>query len=148
MHTACFNTKIGYLTLTEEDGVLIRLSFGECGKHEETEFLRGCILQVEEYLEGHRREFDIPVELRGTPFCKEVWEQLRKIPYGRTASYAEVAGAVGREKAFRAVGMACGKNPVAIIIPCHRVVGKNGSLTGFAGGLKIKERLLETERKS
>ncbi len=101
--------------------------------------------QLKEYFCASRRTFGIPLSLRGSPFRLTVWRRLIEIPYGETASYSEVARAVGNPAAARAVGMACNANPVMIIIPCHRVVGKNGSLTGYAGGIKLKEFLLKLE---
>ena len=102
--------------------------------------------QLSEYFAGMRTEFELPVVLSGTTFQKTVWEALRRIPFGETKSYVEIASAIGSPRACRAVGAANGKNPIPIIIPCHRVVGKSGSLVGFAGGLEIKARLLTLER--
>lgn len=104
--------------------------------------------QLHEYLEGQRRTFDVPLDLRGTPFQEAVWNQLLKIPYGVTRSYAEVAASIGRPTALRAVGGAVAANPISIIIPCHRVIGKDGSLVGYGGGLPLKERLLALEQGS
>lgn len=101
--------------------------------------------QLHAYFRGELREFRCALDLRGTPFQKECWEALRRIPYGTTCSYAELARAVGRPRAFRAVGQANHQNPVAIIIPCHRVIGADGSLTGYGGGLKMKQELLRLE---
>ena len=101
--------------------------------------------QLEEYFGGKRRSFEIPVEPVGTPFQKLAWRALQEIPYGETRSYAEQALAMGRPKALRAVGAANGRNPIPIVIPCHRVVGSNGHLTGYAGGLHIKKYLLGIE---
>jgi len=101
--------------------------------------------QLQEYFAGKRKVFDLELAPSGTDFQKKVWQALLKIPYGKTATYKEIAAAIGHPKAARAVGMACNKNPIAIIIPCHRVVGSNGSLTGYAGGLEMKKRLLELE---
>ena len=102
--------------------------------------------EVEEYLNGGRKSFSSPLDMRGTPFQIEVWNELLNIPYGETRSYGEIAAAVGRPRAARAVGAAVGANPLPIIVPCHRVIGKNGSLVGFGGGLRLKERLLLLER--
>lgn len=101
--------------------------------------------QLTAYLEGSLREFSIPLDMRGTPFQRAVWEALLTIPYGETRSYAQIAQQIGRPKAVRAVGAANGANPVSIIVPCHRVVGSNGTLTGYGGGLDMKERLLQLE---
>jgi len=102
--------------------------------------------QLQEYLDGKRTEFDLPLSPRGTAFQQKIWRILRTIPYGETMYYSQVAALAGSPKASRAVGMANHNNPIAIFIPCHRVIGKNGSLTGFAGGLDIKKMLLELER--
>jgi O-6-methylguanine DNA methyltransferase len=101
--------------------------------------------QLQAYFRGELREFHCELDVRGTPFQKQCWEALRRIPYGTTCSYAELARAVGRPRAFRAVGQANHQNPVAIVIPCHRVIGANGSLTGYGGGLKMKQELLRLE---
>jgi methylated-DNA-[protein]-cysteine S-methyltransferase len=102
--------------------------------------------QLEEYFKGERTRFDLELNLQGTVFQKKVWQELVKIPYGETISYGQLANRIGNPKASRAVGMANGKNPIAIIVPCHRVIGKNGSLTGFGGGLEVKKTLLELEQ--
>lgn len=101
--------------------------------------------QLKEYFKGERSKFDLPLAPQGTEFQKQVWQQLRKISYGKTITYGEQARFIGRPKASRAVGAANGKNPIGIIIPCHRVIGSTGHLTGFAGGLDKKTRLLEIE---
>ena len=102
--------------------------------------------QLDEYFAGTRRRFDFPYRLHGTPFQEKVWAALRDIPYGETRSYKDIAEAIGHPKAFRAVGMANHVNPLPVFVPCHRVVGANGGLTGYAGGLDIKRLLLELER--
>jgi O-6-methylguanine DNA methyltransferase len=104
--------------------------------------------QLEEYFSGRRRRFEMPLDLCGTPFQKRVWAELQRIPYGETWSYARLAGQVGTPKGFRAVGHANGSNPVAIIVPCHRVIGSDGSLGGYTGGLDLKARLLEMENRN
>lgn len=101
--------------------------------------------ELAQYLAGRRRVFDLPLRLLGTGFEKDVWRAVESIPYGRTATYREIAQLVGRPRATRAVGAANGKNPLPIVIPCHRVVGSNGSLTGYGGGLAVKRRLLALE---
>ncbi len=108
-------------------------------------YLFGIFNQLKEYFAGTRKEFDVPLDLEGTDFQKRVWEELRKIPYGKTISYKSLSEKLGDVKAIRAVGKANGQNPIAIIIPCHRVIGANGSLVGYAGGLAIKEKLLHLE---
>lgn len=101
--------------------------------------------QLQEYFAGRLREFKLPLDMRGTSFQKQVWSELEKIPYGQTRSYLQVAVAVGAPKAVRAVGAANGANPIPIIVPCHRVIGTGGKLTGYGGGLPLKQRLLELE---
>ena len=101
--------------------------------------------ELRAYFAGRIRVFSVPLDMEGTDFQLNVWDRLTKIPYGATRSYAQVAEAVGRPKAVRAVGAANGSNPVAIIVPCHRVIGSNGKLTGYGGGLPLKKRLLELE---
>lgn len=102
--------------------------------------------QFTEYEKGVRKSFDLPLHIKGTEFQKKVWNALLEIPYGETRSYQDIAIRIGNPKAVRAVGGACNRNPIGIIIPCHRVVGKNGSLTGYAGGLDYKKMLLEHEK--
>ena len=106
------------------------------------------VSQLEEYFEGTRRDFDLPLAPQGTPFQQRVWRALLDIPYGETISYGELASRIGQRNASRAVGLANGSNPIPIVIPCHRVIGSNGKLTGYGGGLAIKERLLALERGS
>lgn len=104
-----------------------------------------AIQQLGEYFEGRRTTFTVPLDLQGTDFQKSVWKQLTKIPYGATVSYSQIAKQIKKPAAVRAVGAANGKNPLCVLIPCHRVIGSNGSLTGFSGGLEIKKKLLEFE---
>ncbi len=104
-----------------------------------------AVRQLAEYFAGSRQEFDLPVALRGTEFQREVWQGLRNISFGQTVSYGDLARAIGRPSAVRAVGAANGDNPISIIVPCHRVIGSDGSLTGYGGGLERKEWLLRHE---
>jgi methylated-DNA-[protein]-cysteine S-methyltransferase len=108
-------------------------------------YLFGIFNQLKEYFAGTRKEFDVPLDVEGTDFQKKVWNELRNIPYGKTISYKSLSEKLGNVKAIRAVGKANGQNPIAILIPCHRVIGANGSLVGYAGGLAIKEKLLHLE---
>jgi len=112
---------------------------------ESEETLRPYMEQLLAYFHGQRRDFNFELDLQGTPFQKKCWEALRRIPYGATCSYADLAREVGSPRAFRAVGQANHNNPVAIVVPCHRVVGADGSLTGYGGGMGIKEKLLRLE---
>ena len=104
------------------------------------------VSQLEDYFAGRRREFDLPLAPAGTPFQQRVWRALLDIPYGETISYGELASRIGNKAASRAVGLANGSNPISIVIPCHRVIGANGKLTGYGGGLPIKQQLLALER--
>ena len=105
-----------------------------------------AITQLDEYFNGSRRDFELPLDLQGTEFQVAAWNALAEIPYGRTASYGQQAASIGRPKAVRAIGGANGRNPVAIVLPCHRIVGADGSLTGFGGGIEVKKWLLDHEQ--
>ncbi len=146
-HSFAISTPIGIMTAVEEGGALTRLSFGGCpgAGGAPTPLIAQLEAQLAEYFAGQRREFTVPLAPRGTPWQRRVWEALLHIPYGKTRSYGEVARLAGNPKAARAVGLANNRNPIAILIPCHRVIGADGSLTGYAGGLPIKERLLALE---
>lgn len=140
---------VGELTLTQEGDCLTGLYFGRLpcqGREGPTPLLEEAAWQLSEYFAGKRRDFTLPLLLKGTPFQRRVWEALRAIPYGETCSYGELAKAIGSPKACRAVGGANHKNPISIIVPCHRVVGAGGSLTGYGGGLENKRFLLDLER--
>ncbi|UXR66064.1 methylated-DNA--[protein]-cysteine S-methyltransferase [Bdellovibrio bacteriovorus] len=112
----------------------------------EGKILRQTESQLQEYLQGQRRKFDLPLDLKGTEFQKKVWKELLKIPYGKTTSYKQLATVLGSPQASRAVGTANGKNPVCIVVPCHRVINTDGGLGGYSGGLKIKSQLLQLEQ--
>ena len=146
----CYDTEIGRIKISEKDEKIIRFVFSDYKKEDEiekeTDAIRKTYLQLKEYLSGKRKNFDIEIEMIGTEFQKKVWKELLNIPYGETRSYKDIAIAIGNEKACKAVGNANNKNPIAIIVPCHRVVGSNGSMTGYAGGLDIKEKLLKIEK--
>ncbi len=143
---------IGLIGIVESGGAIVRIHLGRGHKDEkrpyeevETPLLRRAAAQLAEYFDGGRRCFDLPLDPLGTPFQRTVWQALRTIPYGETQTYAQVAARIGQPRACRAVGMANHHNPVMIVVPCHRVVGSNGSLTGYASGLAVKARLLELE---
>ena len=108
--------------------------------------IQECVNQIDEYFKGNLKKFSLELQMQGTDFQKTVWRQLTKVAYGQTASYGEIAAAIGNPAASRAVGRANGKNPIAIIVPCHRIIGTDGSLTGYGGGLWRKEWLLRHER--
>jgi len=115
---------------------------------QETPLIKKAARQFSEYFDGKRKSFDLPLSLQGTDFQKKVWKALKNIPYGKTISYGEIAAKIGNPKACRAVGLANNRNPISIIIPCHRVIGHNGSLTGYGGGLELKQQLLDLEKNS
>ncbi|MCL2562091.1 MAG: methylated-DNA--[protein]-cysteine S-methyltransferase [Rikenellaceae bacterium] len=148
-HFLYYSSPIGRLVIAADgEGYITDLTFGRVphGAVEgETEALAVAERQLDEYFAGKRMEFELPLRPSGTSFQQNVWCELQRIPYGRTASYGQVAAAVGKPRAARAVGMANNRNPIAVIIPCHRVIGSNGALTGYAGGLEVKKRLLELE---
>lgn len=127
-------------------GVMFAHATGIVPSNDSSALLDLVFVQFTEFFAGSRRVFDFPIEPRGTAFQRAVWSELLAIPYGETRTYGQIAAAMGNPSACRAVGMACGRNPIAIIVPCHRVIGANGSLTGFAGGLSIKRSLLALER--
>lgn len=147
-----FSTPFGEMALGEEGGAIVRLYLPNTPMprlmpHETPLLLEGR-RQVLEFLAGERHSFDLPLAPQGTPFQKRVWAELLEIPYGQTRTYRDVALAVGCPKGFRAVGMACNRNPIPMIIPCHRVVGAGGALTGYAGGTELKQTLLDLEQKN
>lgn len=139
----------GRMTIIDSGGAVVRIGFGvldvEGSALSPTALTNEAATQLMEYFAGKRRTFSLPLAPNGTPFQKEVWQALSSIPYGQTRSYADIAAQVGRPKAFRAVGMANNRNPIPIVIPCHRVVGSSGDMVGYAYGTKIKRYLLELE---
>lgn len=140
---------IGRLYIEEEAGKVIYVGNSIkslIGKElEETELILLTKTELDEYFLGKRTEFTIPILMKGSEFMLSVWKELQKIPYGATTTYGEIAKKIGNRRASRSVGMACGANDIMIIVPCHRVIGKNKKLTGFSGGLDIKEKLLKLE---
>lgn len=153
----------GYMTIVEEDGALCEITLhrkdgNETGysqnaadtreqmEEKETVLIKDAAGQLQEYFAGSRKGFALPIAPQGTAFQKAVWKILTEIPYGKTLSYGEVAALAGSPKGARAAGMACHNNPLIVVVPCHRVIGKNGSLTGFGGGLDVKEKLLALEQ--
>jgi methylated-DNA-[protein]-cysteine S-methyltransferase len=152
-HTV-IDSPVGPLTLVGADGALAGLYLQQqrhrpdpelFGERDDDAF-KDIVEQLREYFAGQRHQFDVPLALDGTPFQREVWAALLDIPYGTTVSYGELAARIGRPAAARAVGLANGRNPVSIIVPCHRVIGSDGALTGYGGGLDRKEHLLAFER--
>lgn len=147
---AYLDTKIGIVKITQCGNSIARIEKidGSCPNLscETTPLLEKAICQIEEYLDGKRRVFELPLVFNGTAFQNKVWQALCDIPYGETRSYKQLAQAVGNPKACRAVGMANNKNPLLIVVPCHRVIGADGRLVGYAAGLEIKQQLLEMEK--
>jgi methylated-DNA-[protein]-cysteine S-methyltransferase len=142
-----FSTTVGSLTLEGDDRALTRVGFDASRAPQgDAKAVAAAAIQLEQYFAGERTEFDLHVELDGTEFERRVWDEVRAIPYGQTATYAEIARRIGRPGASRAVGRANGRNPLAVIVPCHRVVGSDGSLTGYAGGIAMKRALLDLEQ--
>lgn len=147
-----YNTIIGKLYIAESNNFIIGLLFGEneikykVYEIAETQILNTAAREIDEYLNGYRKEFDLPLAYEcDTVFTKSVWDFLSGIGYGKTFSYKEIAIAMGNKNAARAVGNACNKNPIPILIPCHRVIGESGGLVGYRGGLEIKSKLLDIE---
>lgn len=135
-----------YLVATETHLINIQFTQPQKALLQTTELLSMATIQLDEYFQGKRTTFSLPFKLTGTPFQLTVWKELQNIPYGKTTSYKEIAQKINKPKAYRAVGMANNKNPLPIIIPCHRVIGSNGKLIGYAGGLNLKNYLLELEK--
>lgn len=149
-----FNTPIGKIGISEENGYIVEVFSAEkgtisCGAVESNNStIMKCYEELMEYFDGNRKTFSVPVRPEGTEFQKRVWKELIRIPYGETRSYKDIAIAIGNEKACRAVGGANNKNPILILIPCHRVIGKKGDLTGFGAGINMKEFLLNLENEN
>ncbi len=141
-------TPIGYLELSTDNDSLLSVSFVEFNRQSsvfQPDILRESARQINEYFEGKRKEFSLNLQPAGTDFQMKVWGEVKKVPFGATASYLDIAKQTGSKNNTRAVGLANGKNPIPIIIPCHRIIGTNGKLTGYAGGLERKKWLLQHE---
>ena len=151
-----FQSPIGFLTICEQDNQLIRLYLDNQDRgilqsrnfEYHSDFLHEVYHQLNEYFAGKRKIFDLPVDGKGTAFQKAVWRELQKIPYGETRSYEDIAVAIGNKKAVRAIGQANGRNPIMIVVLCHRVIRKNGDISGFACGVEAKRYLLNLEREN
>ena len=143
-----YETALGSVTFVEEDGALLAITTQHTyeGERLETPLIQEAYRQLTEYLMGKRKRFDLPLNPRGTEFQQQVWKALCDIPYGGTRSYKQIAEAIGNPKAVRAVGMANNRNPLLIVIPCHRVIGANGKLVGYGAGIAMKEYLLKLEK--
>ena len=148
IHRFTYETVLGDVTLVEEDGALLAISLKSIqeGTEQETPIIKEAHRQITEYLKGERKVFDLPIRLRGTDFQQQVWTALLDIPYGETRSYKQIAEAIGNPKGMRAVGMANNRNPLLIVVPCHRVIGANGSMVGYGEGVETKEFLLRLEK--
>ncbi|MBQ0720550.1 MAG: methylated-DNA--[protein]-cysteine S-methyltransferase [Gammaproteobacteria bacterium] len=151
---ASLNSPIGRLTILADDKGITEIRFpnnshvlpsSPSSTGQASEYVERAIDQLQAYFDGHLKDFDLPLSLGGTDFQQGVWAQLQTVRYGTTASYGQIAAAINKPKAARAVGMANNKNRIPIVIPCHRIIGSNGSLTGFAGGLDTKRWLLAHE---
>lgn len=143
------DTGMGRLYLAQEDGYIVQAGGGSASdgdRIQDTRLLLQAQEEIAEYFAGKRRSFTVPFRAAGTDFQERVWQALLQIPYGETRTYGQIAVEAGSPKGARAVGMACNRNPVMILIPCHRVIGSDGSLTGFGGGLPMKEYLLRIEK--
>ena len=141
-------TPVGYLELTCDQHFLLSVSFVEKPgviTDFQPDILQDSVVQILEYFDGKRKEFDLKLQPAGTDFQLKVWEEVKKVPFGKTVSYLDIAIKTGSKNNTRAVGLANGKNPIPIIIPCHRIIGTNGKLTGYAGGLERKKMLLQHE---
>lgn len=149
MNYCKMQSPVGDIFIFEENGKITQISTrytpnGECSEFL-SDVLAQSVTQLTEYFAGKRKIFTLPFELKGTQFQKQVWKALTEIPYGQTRSYKDIAEAIGNSKAVRAVGGANHNNPIMIMVPCHRVIGSNGSLTGYAGGMDMKKILLDLE---
>lgn len=155
MYFSYYDSPLGKIKIEEKDNYIVGISFvsdndiisEEINTERENSIITRCKIQLDEYFNGYRRDFDLEIKfLKGTDFQKSVWSELRKIPYGKTISYKELAERIGNPKACRAVGGANNKNPIGIIVPCHRVIGANGKMIGYAEGVDKKEFLLKLEK--
>lgn len=144
-----YDTPIGTIWILEKDNAITNVALKKPAnfKEEETALIKKAAEQLNEYFKGERKDFELPLNTSGTDFQKKAWSALLEIPYGETRSYKQQAEMLGNPKACRAVGMGNNRNPIMVIIPCHRVLGANGSLTGYAGGLDVKRFLLDLEKK-
>ena len=148
-HIGLYPCPFGFFRIVVEGDAVVAIDVVKERQEEErpSEVTDWAARELHEYLEGERRAFTFPYRLVGTPFRLQVWKELEKVPYGETTTYKRLAEAIGRPGAYHAVGGAVGANPLSICVPCHRVIGTNGSLTGYAWGLPMKEALLELERR-
>lgn len=147
VHFATYSSPFGPIEIGYEGGNLLSIRRGSCKtQHIPSDVSDLANMQLQEYFRGKRTAFDLPISLKGTPFQLAVWNSLLEIPYGEVRTYGQIAARLGNPKASRAVGQAANRNPLWIVVPCHRVIGRNSSLTGYAGGLDMKHALLELEQ--
>lgn len=152
INTFTYDTDYGKITISEENNFIIEMTLGDSALKDsdlntnESLIIKKAYKQLIEYFNGQRTYFNLPLNPKGTEFQKKVWNALLKIPYGSTCSYKDIAVMIGNEKASRAVGGANNKNPIFIVIPCHRVIGANGDLVGYGSGLDLKRKLLDLEK--
>lgn len=144
-----YSLPIGFMEIVDNGREIIGIHITDNCNNDgvKSELSERAYIELKEYFEGKRKCFDLPVKAEGTEFQTKVWNELTEIPYGETISYGEIAKRIGNPKASRAVGGANNKNPIIIVIPCHRVIGANGSLVGYGGGIEVKKKLLELEKK-
>lgn len=152
-HFMYLSSPVGTLCIVENEKSITSIEYvkkhhtpPEDAQEKETPLLKKAAKELNEYFAGKRKRFDLPLDEQGTDFQKRVWVALREIPYGETRSYKEIAERAGSPKGYRATGMANNRNPISIVTPCHRVIGADGTLTGYGGGLEIKKKLLELEK--
>jgi methylated-DNA-[protein]-cysteine S-methyltransferase len=144
-----YNINANYVLIVENSGSIVEIAFAEKkinGTEKETDVIKKAAIQLDEYFAGKRKSFDFPIDPQGSEFQKRVWAALQNIPYGELRTYKQIAEEIGNIRASRAVGMANNKNPLPIIVPCHRVIGSNGKLIGYAYGIKMKEDLINVEK--
>ncbi|MDR3250742.1 MAG: methylated-DNA--[protein]-cysteine S-methyltransferase [Tannerella sp.] len=148
-----YNSPIGAMRIIENGEAITAIKYLACNPdnppeatEKETELIKEAVAQLKDYFSGSRKTFDLPVQQHGTAFQKRVWDALSNIPYGETRTYKQTAEAIGCPKGARAVGLANNRNPISILVPCHRVIGADGKLTGYAGGLDAKQKLLNLEK--
>ena len=144
---ATYSSPFGPIQIGHRDGMILSIRCGRSSApHQPSDASEQANIQLQEYWSGKRKTFDLPIQLEGTPFQISVWKCLQTVPYGEVRTYRQIATAIGSEKACRAVGQAVNRNPIWIVVPCHRIVGSNRALTGYAGGLSMKSALLDLEQ--
>lgn len=149
MYIHSYDTPIGIVTIEQSNSLITKVQLGKNQNQTgDTPLMRTAHMQLMQYFAGERKRFDLPISFEGSEFRRKVWTALLNIPYGEVRTYKDIAISVGNEKASRAVGGANNKNPLMILVPCHRVIGMSGKLVGYAGGLEVKQKLLDIENKN